>query len=183
MRTLIVYASATGRTERMARAAAEGAGSEGADVVVRRARDAQPGECEEADAVMLGSGVHMAGMQPSMSAFLERTAPLWLQGRLVGRLGAAFVSAGAGGRGGAELVLLSMLAALAEQGMLIVPMHNRLDGFGGGGSHWGAVAWTHPRGGEAGPTDTHLRAVRAHAAWLTRLTAQHKERRGERGRC
>ena len=95
-----------------------------------------------------------------------------MQGELRGRLGAAFVSAGAGGRGGAELVLLSMLAALAEHGLLIVPMHNRLEGFTGGGSHWGPLAWTAPRDGEAGPTETHLTAARSHGAHVARCTAR-----------
>ena len=166
MRVLIVVASATGRTARMADAAAEGVRTAGADVEVKRAEDAGPEDLAAADAVMLGSGVHMGGMESSMRAFFERAAPLWLQGTLVGRLGAAFVSAGAGARGGAELALLGLLANLAEHGMLLVPMHNRLEGFGGAGCHWGPVAWTNPRAGKAGPDDGHLEACRAHGRWL-----------------
>jgi len=172
MRVAIVYASQTGRTRRMAEAAAEGATSEGAEVTLVTAAEASPGVLLEADAVLLGTGVHMGGMEPAMSAFLERTAPMWLEGRLVGRLGGAFVSAGAGGRGGGELVLLSLLAALAEHGMLIVPMPNRLEGFGGGGCHWGPLAWTNPRRGEAGPTAVHLAAARSHGAHVARTAAR-----------
>ena len=96
MRVLIVVASQTGRTARMADAAAEGAREAGAEVEVKRAEEAGPQDLEAADAVMLGSGVHRGGMESSMRAFFERAAPLWLQGALVGRLGAAFVSVGAG---------------------------------------------------------------------------------------
>ena len=96
MRVLIVVASQTGRTARMADAAVEGAREAGAEVEVKRAEEAGPRDLEAADAVMLGSGVHMGGMESSMRAFFERSAPLWLQGALVGRLGAAFVSVGAG---------------------------------------------------------------------------------------
>jgi NAD(P)H dehydrogenase (quinone) len=166
MRVLIVVASQTGRTARMADAAAEGAREAGAEVEVKRAEEAGPQDLEAADAVMLGSGVHMGGMESSMRAFFERAAPLWLQGALVGRLGAAFVSVGAGARGGAELALLGLLANLAEHGMLLVPMHNRLEGFASAGCHWGPVAWTNPRLGKAGPSEGHLAACRAHGRWL-----------------
>jgi NAD(P)H dehydrogenase (quinone) len=172
MQMWVVYASQTGRTLRMAESAAEGARAEGADVKLVAAGQADVAALPEADALLLGTGVHMSAMQPEMSAFLERTAPLWLQGQLEGRVGGAFVSAGAGGRGGGELVLISLLAALAEHGMLIVPMHNRLEGFGGGGCHWGPLAWTLPRDGRPGPTEVHLTAARAHGAHVARTAAR-----------
>jgi len=117
---------------------------------------------EAADCVILGSGVHMGSIEHAMQAFFERCAPLWLAGGLRGRLGAAFVSAGAGGRGGAELALLCLLANLAEHGVLLVPMHNRSAEFASAGCHWGPVAWTNPRQGEAGPRPEHLAAARDH---------------------
>jgi NAD(P)H dehydrogenase (quinone) len=166
VKVLVVVASQTGRTARMAEAVAEGARETGAEAEVVRAEDAAPEQLEEADAVVLGSGVHMGGMESSMRAFFERAAPLWMQGRLVGKLGAAFVSAGAGARGGAELALLGLLANLAEHGMLLVPMHNRMEGFAAAGCHWGPVAWTNPRSGKAGPTEDHLAACRAHGQWV-----------------
>jgi NAD(P)H dehydrogenase (quinone) len=172
MKIIIVVASATGRTARMAEAAAEGAREAGANASVRKAEDASPEDLEEADAVLLGSGVHMGGMEASMRAFLERTAPVWIQGKLVGKLGAAFVSAGAGGRGGAELTLITLLTTLAEHGMLLVPMHSRLEGFAAAGCHWGPIAWTNPRGGEAGPTSGHLDAARAHGRWVAECTGR-----------
>ena len=163
---LVVVASQTGRTARMAEALAAGAREAGASVTLRAADDAEPGDLETADAVVLGSGVHMAGIESSMRVFFERIAPLWMQGALRGKLGAAFVSSGMGARGGAELALLSLLANLAEHGMLLVPMHNRLDAFASAGCHWGPVAWTTPREGKAGPDESHLRACRAHGAWI-----------------
>ncbi|HVP31599.1 MAG TPA: flavodoxin domain-containing protein [Myxococcota bacterium] len=161
-RVLVVFASATGRTARLADALAEGAREAGADVTLRSAEEAGGEDLLAADAVVLGSGVHMGGINASMRAFFERCAPLWLEGRLVGRLGAAFATAGLGARGGAELALLSMLANLAEHGMLLVSMPNRLEGFRQGGSHWGPIAWTNPRKGVAGPTPEHVAAARAH---------------------
>ena len=172
MRIVIVTASATGRTARMADAVADGARDAGADVVLRRADEAGDADLLAADAVILGSGVHMGGIESSMRAFFERSAPLWLRGALVGRLGAAFATAGAGARGGGELALLALLANLAEHGMLLVSMPNRLEGFDAAGCHWGPVAWTNPRSGKAGPTAAHLVAARAHGRHVAECTAR-----------
>jgi len=172
MRVLVVVASATGRTARMAEAVAAGAVEAGADATVRRADACSEADLAAADAVILGSGVHMGGIESSMRVFFERMAPLWLSGALVGKLGAAFVSAGAGARGGAELALLSLLANLAEHGMLLVSMPNRLEAFGAGGCHWGPVAWTNPRSGRSGPIEEHLVAARAHGRHVAQCAAR-----------
>lgn len=172
MKVLIVVASQTGRTAKLAEAVAEGAREAGATAEVVRAEDAEAKHLESADAVVLGSGVHMGGMESSMRVFFERVSSMWLQGKLVGKVGAAFVSAGAGARGGAELTLIGMWANLAEHGMLLVPMHNRLEGFASAGCHWGPVAWTNPRSGKAGPTESHVAACRAHGKWVAECTAR-----------
>ena len=172
MRVLIVVASASGRTARMAEAVAEGAREAGAEVVLRRADDASDADLLGADALILGSGVHMGGIESSMRALFERSAPLWLRGSLVGRVGGAFVTAGAGGRGGAELALLSLLAYLAEHGMLLATMPNRSEGFAAAGCHWGPVAWTNPREGEVGPTAAHRVAARAHGRHVAECAAR-----------
>lgn len=172
MKLLVVVASQTGRTAKLAQAVAEGIREAGAEAEVLRAEDAGPEHLEGADGLVLGSGVHMGGIESSMRAFIERVAPLWLQGRLIGKVGAAFVSAGAGARGGAELALISLWANLAEHGMLMVPMQNRLEGFEAAGCHWGPVAWTNPRSGEAGPTPAHLTACRAHGKWVAECAAR-----------
>ena len=162
MKMLVVVASQTGRTLRMAEELAAGAREAGAETEVVKAEDADADRVEAADVLVLGTGVHMGGMESSMRVFFERIAPLWMQGRLVGRIGAAFASAGNGGRGGGELALISLWANLAEHGILTIPMHNRLAGYAEGGCHWGPLAWTNPRGGEAGPTAAHLEAARSH---------------------
>src|SRR5262245_42571448 len=131
MNVLVVVASDTGRTWRMAEAFAEGVREAGGQVELVAARDADAARARGADALVLGSGVHMAGPASSMRAFLERLAPLWLEGALIGKVGAAFVSAGLGGRGGAELTLLSLWANLAENGLLLVPMNNSVPNYFG----------------------------------------------------
>ncbi len=171
-RILVVVASATGRTARLAEAVAEGARDADAEVVLRSAEQATNDDLVAADGVILGSGVHMGGIAASMRVFIERAAPLWLEGRLIGKTGAAFVTAGLGARGGGELALLTLLANLAEQGMILVPMHNRLAGFRDAGCHWGPVAWTNPRDGRPGPTPGHLEAGRAHGRYVAECTAR-----------
>lgn len=172
MKVLVVVASATGRTRHMAERLAAGAREIGAAVEILAAADAGEADLESADALVLGSGVHMGGIESSMCAFFERTAPLWLKGALVGRVGAAFASAGEGGRGGGELALLSLLAYLAENGMILVPMHNRLEGFRQAGCHWGPLARTNPGAGGPGPTDAQLAAAHAHGRHVAECTAR-----------
>lgn len=172
MKIAIVVASATGRTRRMAEALAEGVSEEGAEAMLLDAASAEAEAIEGADALVLGCGVHMSGVPSPMRAFLERLAPQWMAGALAGRLGAAFVTSGAGARGGGELALIELHAALAQHGLLLISMPSRTKGFSSAGSHWGPVAWTNPRGGEAGPTASHLEAARAHGRHVARCTAR-----------
>ncbi len=180
MQVLVVVASASGRTRRLAEAVVEGVREAGADVGLRSCEEATAEDLADADAVILGSGVHMGGPEAAMRRFLEETSAQWLAGSLAGKLGAAFVSAGTGGRGGAELTLISLLAGLAEHGMLLVSMPNRLAGFRDAGCHWGPVAWTHPREGRPGPTAGHLEAARAHGRHVAECAARWRRGAGSR---
>ena len=170
MKLLVVVASTTGRTRRMAEALADGAREAGAEVLLRAPEETQDADLLDADAIALGSGVHMGGIVASMVALFERTAPLWIAGQLRGKLGAAFVSSGEGERGGGELALLALLAWLAENGMLLVSVHNRQPGFRDAGCHWGPLAGTNPKGGEPGPTDAQLEVCKAHGRHLAEST-------------
>jgi len=172
MRVLIVVASRTGRTRRLADALAAGVREGGGETRICEPERTTEEDLCDADAIALGSGVHMGGIASEMRAFFERMSPLWLRGTLVGKLGAAFVTAGDGGRGGAELALLALHANLAEHGALLVSMPHRLDGFREGGSHWGPVAWTNPRDGVAGPTEAHCGAARAYGRHLAQCAAR-----------
>ena len=172
MRILVVVASQTGRTWRLGEAFAEGARAAGAEVELVRAESATPAQAAAADALVLGSGVHMAGMESAMRVFFERLAPLWLTGALIGKVGAVFASAGNGGRGGGELTLISLLANLAEHGLLLVPMPNRSPQYLEAGCHWGPLAWTNPRAGQSGPTPAHLEAARGHGEHVARAAAR-----------
>ncbi|MGI9432240.1 MAG: flavodoxin domain-containing protein, partial [Myxococcota bacterium] len=56
MKIVVVVASDTGRTRRMAEEFAAGAREAGAEVSLRPAADARPAHLEAADAIVLGSG-------------------------------------------------------------------------------------------------------------------------------
>ena len=73
MKLLVVVASATGRTRRMADALAEGAREAGAEVTLRKPEEAQDAGLLAADAVVLGSGVRWR--RPSLAGVFSRGPP------------------------------------------------------------------------------------------------------------
>ena len=68
MKALVVYASETGRTQRVAAAVADGAREAGAEVELLAARDAGEEALLAADAIALGSAVHMGSLASEMGA-------------------------------------------------------------------------------------------------------------------
>lgn len=145
-RTLIVFYSRTGSTERLALAAAEAAREAGAEVRVRRAREVVDEEVmakakgwldearrmnaaheaptmedvEWADAILLGTPCYFGAMAAELKAFLDQLGPQWKKGALAGKVGGAFASV-AWPHGGSEVVTLSLYAPMAHLGMIIVP--------------------------------------------------------------
>ena len=112
----------------------------------------------------------MGGIETSMRQFFERTASLWLGGRLTGKMGAALVSAGLGGRGGGELALLALHSFLAEHGSILVSMPRGLSGFNVAGSQWGPIAETGTLLGPEDASDDRLAAAHAHGGHVARCT-------------
>ncbi|MEO1367811.1 MAG: Trp repressor-binding protein, partial [Acidobacteriota bacterium] len=91
-----------------------------------------------------------------------------------GRVGALFATGnGRGGAGaGAELNMLSMLAVLAELGMVLVPLPHRTAGYESGGIHWGPFFRTGVRDGRPERLDADLTAARLHGLHVARVTRQ-----------
>jgi NAD(P)H dehydrogenase (quinone) len=114
---LIAYDSRTGNTETMARAVAEGAsGVPGVRVKVKRVARTTLRDLEQADGIVLGSPTYYGLLSAPVKALLDRSVKL--HGRLEGRVGAAFTSAG-GTATGAETTILSILEALLVHGMVV----------------------------------------------------------------
>lgn len=146
---LVVYTSAFGNTEKMARSAADGARSvEGATVVCKEALAATQDDVRGCDALILGTPVRHRTAAVHVKTFVENVLEyLWLTDETVGKVGGVFsVGGGYGDCGaGAELAQLGLLAAMAAGGMILVTLPKTTPGFRAAGMHWG------PHGRSGGP--------------------------------
>ncbi|MBI4183386.1 MAG: NAD(P)H:quinone oxidoreductase [Proteobacteria bacterium] len=138
-KVLVLYYSAYGHVEALARAAAEGAASvPGTEVTVKRVPElvsdevakkagmkvdqaapiASPAELAEFDAILFGTPTRFGNMAAQMRNFLDQTGGLWAKGALIGRVGSVF-TASATQHGGQESTLLSFHTTLLHHGMVI----------------------------------------------------------------
>jgi NAD(P)H dehydrogenase (quinone) len=138
-KVLVLYYSSWGHVEAMANAAAEGARSAGADVMVKRVPELVPAdvaakahykvdlaapiasvdELPDYDAIIFGAPTRFGMMASQMKNFLDQTGALWAQGKLVGKVGSVFTST-ATQHGGQESTILNFHTVLLHQGMVIV---------------------------------------------------------------
>ncbi|MCX6359881.1 MAG: NAD(P)H:quinone oxidoreductase [Armatimonadetes bacterium] len=179
----VIFYSRDGSTETLAKAIAEGALAEGAEVRLLRAREIvgpevmahAPGwaenaermnalyaaptaaDVEWADAVIWGSPTRFGSVSSELRAFIDSLGGLWASGKTVGKVGSAFTST-ATPHGGNEATILSMYTTMAHFGMVVVA-----PGFGepaafGSGTPYGAssVAGQGPNP----PTDGDLAVAR-----------------------
>jgi NAD(P)H dehydrogenase (quinone) len=147
VKVLIPFYSRNGSTEALAKAVAEGAESEGAEVRLRRARDivaeeiirTVPGwaenrdrmyaqyeapteaDAEWADAIIFGSPTRFGNVCAELKAYIDSLGGLWFQGRLNGKAGGAFTSTSSL-HGGNETTITSIYTPMAHLGLIIVPL-------------------------------------------------------------
>ena len=137
-KVLVLYYSSYGHLETMADAVAEGARSAGAEAVVKRVPDLVPdevakashfkldqkapvatvAELEDYDAIIVGSPTRFGRVASQMANFWDQTGGLWFQGKLIGKVGAAFTST-ATQHGGQETTLFSILTTLMHHGVVL----------------------------------------------------------------
>jgi NAD(P)H dehydrogenase (quinone) len=114
---LIIYDSYTGNTEKLARAVAKGARQvEGAKVTVKKAERVKLPDLLAADGIIVGSPAYYGLMTAKLKEMFDKSVKL--HGRLAGKVGAAFTTAG-GNATGAETTLLSILTAMLIHGMVV----------------------------------------------------------------
>jgi len=114
---LVIFDSRTGNTEKMADAVADGARQvEGASVAVVNVDKAKLDDLLAADAIILGSPTYYGNMSGRMKEFIDKSNAF--HGKLTGKVGGAFTSAG-GTACGAETTLLTMLQAMLVHGMVV----------------------------------------------------------------
>jgi len=145
-RVLIAFYSRGGVTEALAKAIAEGAVAEGAEVRLRRAREfvgeevmkQAPGwlegakrmnalyeapteaDAEWADAIVFGTPTRFGSMTAELKAYIDSLGGLWFQGKLIGKAGSAFASTSTL-HGGNEMTITSLYAPMAHLGLILVP--------------------------------------------------------------
>ncbi len=170
---LIIYASDYGNTEKMARAAAEGAGSiDTVSAVIKTADEVDADDMTASQGVLIGSPVHMGTIDWRVKKFIDTVCSgLWIRDRMIGRVGGVFTTGGGfgGAGGGAEIAMLSLLTTLAELGMLIVPLPKNTPGYTDGGLQWGPYGRSADADMEnVGVSDAALDVARRHGANVAR---------------
>src|SRR5262249_8013293 len=132
---LVTYHSSTGNTEKMARGVADGAKAvAGTTVVLKRVGEVTADDLVSCDAIIVGSPVYFGNMSGEVKAFFDNWLlkfDLWRDRKMRNKLGAAFAT-GAAISNGKEVTMLTMLAAMLVNQMVVV----------GGGGAFGASATT-----------------------------------------
>jgi NAD(P)H dehydrogenase (quinone) len=178
---LIVFATDWGSTKKMAEAVAAGVATvAGSQATVKPAEEAKPEDVEAADALILGSPVHMGSMDWRVKRFIDKVCSgLWMGNKIVGKVGAVFVSGGGFGNagGGCELAMLSMMNNLAELGLLLVPLPKNTPGYPKGGLHWGPYGRSMTedlKPIDGGVPDDRIEAALHHGANVARIASSVK---------
>ncbi|MFO7899532.1 MAG: flavodoxin domain-containing protein, partial [Planctomycetota bacterium] len=115
-KVLVMYASATGNTEKMAKLVAEGAESGGADVTLKSVDDVDASELLDYDATIVGSPTYYGAPAAPIRKLFDESVKY--HGQLEGKVGAAFSSSANIG-GGNETTILSILGSMLIHGMVV----------------------------------------------------------------
>ena len=125
---VVAYHSQTGNTEKMAAAIAEGARGEGVTVVLKKVAALAQADLEKADAVALGSPVHMGDAAVEVRRTLVDWAyefGFWRSRGLENKVCAVFAT-GAAPSNGKEFTMLSMALGMLQFGMVLVTPYGGL---------------------------------------------------------
>jgi len=173
MRTLIVYHSDYGNTEKMARSIAAGVrAASSVEIDLKQAANASPQDLTDADVIFFGTPVHMGSMAWQLKRLIDDAAKLWMENALAGKVGGVFVTGGGfgGAAGGAELTMMSLYSHFLEQGMTVVGFPKDAIAYADGGLQWGPYARTgNHEGMPAGITDAQLAAARSYGAHVIEI--------------
>jgi NAD(P)H dehydrogenase (quinone) len=193
---LVLYHSTYGHIETMAEAVAEGARQvPGTDAVIKRVPEtvseelakklgykldqkapiATVDELADYDAIIIGVGTRYGRMASQMAAFWDQTGGLWMRGALVGKVGAVFAST-ATQHGGQETTLMSTIAMLLHQGMVVVGLPYAFQGQMKmdeitGGSPYGATTIASPDSSRQ-PSQNELDGARWQGQWVAHTAAK-----------
>jgi NAD(P)H dehydrogenase (quinone) len=183
MNILIAFYSRTGNVATLAEAVAEGAGEiEGTEIRRCRVDDLAPEEVIEnderwwrsreeqrakyreptlddmewADAIILGTPTRFGNASAELKLLIDRAGPLWVQGKLVNKVGAAITSTSTM-HGGNESTQLTMFLPMMHLGMIVVTPGYADEAMYMAGSPYGASSVSGPSL-DQGPTEADLAA-------------------------
>jgi NAD(P)H dehydrogenase (quinone) len=188
MKILIVFDTRYGNTHKLALAVGEGAREiPGAEVKLARVEESVPEEIitqnerwseahrefialpeatlddlRWADAVICGSPTRFGNMTAAMKAFWDSTGPVWLDGSLIGKVGAVFCSTSTM-HGANEATLLTMMLPMLHQGMVLAGIpysEQKIITTTRGGTPYGASSVSGPMA-DQGPNEDELAIARA----------------------
>lgn len=192
-RIAVIHYSSTGSVYQLARAVAEGAEKEGAEVRLLRVPElapdtaidsnpawrehvqatkdvtlATPEDLRWADAYALGSPTRYGNVAAQLKQFIDGTGGLWQEGVMADKPATAFVSAH-NAHGGNESTLLALYNTFYHWGSVIVPPgYTDAAVYAAGGNPYGI---SHA-GSSGAPSDETLEAARYQGARLARITAR-----------
>ncbi len=195
-KVLVLFYSSYGHIETMAAAVAEGAASvPGTTVAVKRVPELVPAEIAEKahfkmdqtapvatveelaeyDAIIFGTPTRFGMMASQMRSFLDQTGGLWMQGKLIGKVGSVFASTGTQ-HGGQEATILSFHTTLLHHGMVVVgvpyaePGLTKMDEITGG-TPYGATTLAGADGSRQ-PSENELKIARYQGAHVAGIAAK-----------
>ncbi|MCS7113123.1 MAG: NAD(P)H-dependent oxidoreductase [Candidatus Bathyarchaeota archaeon] len=113
---LVVYYSRTGNTRRLAEVFAEALREEGLEVDLKSISEVKPEDLEAYDGVAVGSPTYYGLMASEVKKLIDDSVKI--HGKLDGKVGAAFTSAG-GYSTGAETTILSIILSMLIHGMIV----------------------------------------------------------------
>jgi NAD(P)H dehydrogenase (quinone) len=137
---LVTCYSRTGKTRILAEAIGRGvAGTEGVTAEVLSFNRVSASDLVRYDGIVLGSPVYFGGVAAELKELIDDTT--FVRGKLTGKVGAAFTTAG-DRTGGKETAILAIVQAMLIHGMIVVgdPISNSEGNEEHSGGHYGLAA-------------------------------------------
>jgi NAD(P)H dehydrogenase (quinone) len=180
-KVLVAYYSATGHVHAMAKAVAEGAQAEHAEVRLRPVEElasemlisqnqewgrhrsevsdepvASLDDLEWADGIAFGTPTRFGNVAAQLKMFLDQAGELWQQGKLINKVVTAFTSSQTA-HGGQESTILALNNTFYHWGSIVLPLgYTVTEVFNGGGNPYGA---SYTSGTRVGDLDSETAAV------------------------
>jgi NAD(P)H dehydrogenase (quinone) len=178
---LVAYYSATGHVDALAKALAQGAEIEDAEVRVRPVEELAPemlisqnqawgrhrsqaraeptatlGDLDWADGIAFGTPTRFGNVSAQLKMFLDQAGELWQQGKLINKVVTAFTSSQTA-HGGQESTILALNNTFYHWGSIVLPLgYTVSEVFNGGGNPYGT---SYTSGTRVGAPDADTLAV------------------------